>query len=497
MEEILEDYTTGAIQFRDKWQFELKTELLTLTQKGRNKESQEFYFFIPNALQINDETYKKNEFYADQTSLIRFKTPSFRMDELLDEQNPESPFVQLHQLLKSPKTQQNPKILQNEVKLLGDIFRSSLRDQMIAFTVRMYRLKNAEDIEEFQKYVHRYLDELVAFKTKFREIEQEYLAEWPPEKVENLFNYVKEFINLTRGKALTQFLHRLRQRQIDGPIDSKIVKMLSDDYAFISPVTFLHDPIKEEFILHRESLLNKFVLDPLLLKTSRSSTDQRYKNIIAGLPAAIAMLVYMTLFVWGWSYFVVNSQPFIVLTVIIYVLKDRIKEELRILSYKQAARWFSDYTTEIHSNGTDIGTLRESFAFVPEEKVDPKILKMRDREFHGVLEGFKRPEQIIYYKKTITLNDNLKNIEARFYGINLIFRFDVHHFLTKAEDAYQQTYVFDPETKMIKRMQLPRVYHINIVIKTTLEEEKEPRIDKFRLIVDKNGIKRVENLTVP
>lgn len=496
MDEIFSESTFGGIQFRDKWQFELKSELLPVAADGESIQSQEFYIFIPNSLQINDQTYTKQQFYDDQTNLIRFKTPNYTMEELLDPLRADSPFVLLENLLGEPQSEENQELLENEVKLLADIFNSSLRDKLIDLAKRINPIKKQDSIEAFLRDVSDYLDQLEQFRKQIAQLKEQYLAAWPQEKIYNLFTYVDEFLRVTQGKALTQFLHRLRLKQLEAfiPLDQRIVKLLLDEKEILPPSS-LEGEAKEEFILYHEGLLNKFVIDPLLLKTSRSSVDQKYKGIILGLPAAIAMFIYMILFAWQWHYFIVNSEPFIVLTVIIYVMKDRIKEELRFLSYQQAARWFSDYTTEIHSNGTDLGTLRESFSFIEEAQIEPKILEVRDKEFHGVMERFKRPEQVIYYKKTVTLSEKMQTMETRFYGLNLIFRFDIHHFLTKAEDAYQATLVLDPDTKLIRRVQLPRVYHINIIMKTTLGKKGVPQIDKFRLIVDKSGIKRVENLT--
>lgn len=492
MEDTFEESTTGGIQFRDKWQFELKSDLLPVAKTGESVQSQEFYIFIPNSLQINDQTYTKQQFYIDQTNLIRFKTPHFSMEELMDPDNSISPFIRSKNMFYFPKTEENYEILQNEVKLTGDIFRSSLRDKLAEFSKRLKHIKTHEAWAAFNEEVSLYLDHLEQFKREFSDLKLDYATVWPEEKVTNLFMYVEEFINLTQSKGLTQFLFLLRRNQNEElkNLDERITTFLLHEKD-TTPPSIQDKESREEFILYQEGLLNKFVIDPLLLNTSRSAVDQRYKNLITGLPAAIAMLIYMILFTWQWHYFIVNSEPFILLTVIIYVMKDRIKEELRLISYQQAARWFSDYTTEIHSNSIDLGTLRESFTFIQESKVSPKILETRNQEFHGVLKRFKRPEQIIYYKKNVVLTEKLQTLETRFYGLNLIFRLDIHHFLNKAEDAYQQTLTLDPETKMIRRVQLPRVYHINIIMKTTLGKNGTPRISKYRLIVDKSGIKRV------
>ena len=83
-------------------------------------------------------------------------------------------------------------------------------------------------------------------------------------------------------------------------------------------------------------------------------------------------------------------------------------------------------------------------------------------------------------------------MEARFYGLNIIFRFDIHHFLTKTEDPLHTYLSLDPESLTLRKIKLPRVYHINVILKNTVsipDGSVKVYLNKFRLIVDKNGIK--------
>ena len=77
MNNFYKKLASGEIQFRDNWQFELKSEFPTIPEKKDITHTQEFYFFIPNSLQINHKTYSPEHFYRDQTNFIRFKTPIF------------------------------------------------------------------------------------------------------------------------------------------------------------------------------------------------------------------------------------------------------------------------------------------------------------------------------------------------------------------------------------------------------------------------------------
>lgn len=501
MDDYQIELQSGGIQFRDKWQFELKSELYLLSEKKENVQTQEFYIFVPNSLQINDQTYTKTQFYQDQTNLIRFKTPNFSLQELTDKDNSESPLVRILLITDCAHTTENEESLQNELKLLGDIFNSCIRDTILEFAYRLDHLKQSDNKFRFIEDVNHFCDQLENFRLKFKEIEERSLALWKNQVLHDQFEYIDEFISLMIHDHLCNFLNRLRFKSfselqaVEKRFSAIVLKEQQYRKEVLREKESTGDHEHDEYILYRKGLLNKFVIDPLLLKTNRASVDQRYRNIIGGIPAAVAMTLYLLLFIWQGNVFLMNSEPFILLTVVIYVLKDRLKEELRYISYRQAAKWFSDYTTEIHSNGTDLGTLREYFSFVEESDISKEIINIRNREFHGVLEAFKRPEQVLYYKKTVNIKKKPKMVETRFFGLSIIFRFNIHQFLTKAEDPYQSYYYLDED--QLKKMKLPRVYHINIIMKTTQvlpNGSTNVFFEKYRLVIDKSGIKRVEHV---
>ncbi len=505
MDEYFEDLQSGRIQQRDKWQFELKSELFPFSHLRNNIHSQEFYFFIPNSLQINDQTYTKAQFYLDQTNLIRFKTPTFTLKELIDPENAESPLVRILLLGDLVHSLENEELVEEEIKLLANIFHSTIRNRVADLLTALDRLHTHEAKEAFASDVEAFCDSLDEFRRQFGEVQANCLAAWSSDSLHYHFNYVDEFISINTSDYLSGFLHRLRLKfyhefsASDHHICAIILREKKYREAkFQEPAHVSLDQHKDEYLLYRKGLLNKFVIDPLLLKTSRAPIDQRYRTFILGIPAALAMLIFMIFYVWQGNVFLINSQPFIILTVFLYVLKDRMKEELRLLSYRQAAKWFSDYATEIKApnNGSVLGAVEESFSFVDESQVPAEIVEIRNKEFHEVLEEIKRPERIIYYKKTVNIKKKPKKIEARFYGFSIIFRFDIHHFVAKAEDPYQTALSLDPDALTLRRMQLPRVYHLNMIIKDTMmmpEGEVRIELKKFRLIVDKNGIKRIES----
>jgi hypothetical protein len=510
MEEFIDEVDPGKIQFRDKWQFELKSGLFPLSHYRNNIIYQEFYFFIPTSLQINEETYSKTAFYHDQTNLIRLKTPAFSFKELIDLDNAESPLVRIQMLSKSNGESEG--LILDEIKLLGNIFHSALRNRTSQFIIVLSEIITVDDLQIFCTDFHLFCNEVDQFLKIFNDVKNTLDNLWPIGEIQWTFQYIEEFINLSIEDYFAEFLQALRSKYILTlfhiglkEVDERICQIL---------LKIKEQPCKKErtsqnshqneYFLYRKGLLNKFVIDPLLLKTTRTSFSQRYRNVIGAIPAGVAMLVYLLLLVlWmrpgTGNFLLINSQSLILLTVSLYILKDRIKDELKHLSVRKAAQWFSDYTTQIRSPADDrvLGVMKESFSFIDEAQLSHEIHDIRKRQFHNMLETVKRSEKIIYYKKTVNIKKKSKTLEARFYGLNIIFRFDIHHFLTKTEDPVQTCLILDPKTLKLRKLHLARVYHINVILKntTTLPDGLQKiEYNKFRLIVDKNGIKRVEEL---
>ncbi|MGK5594630.1 MAG: hypothetical protein ACSNEK_04645 [Parachlamydiaceae bacterium] len=485
MNEFWQDLVSGEIQFRDKWQFELKSEFFPNSPSQESTYTQEFYIFIPNSLQVNEQVYPKEEFYKDQTNFIRYKTPKFTLSEIMDSKHHGSPLNRLKIML---ETSQPVDHIEDELKLLGNIFRSSLRDQILAFLT-----SSTIDVDE----VDQFCNEIEEFRKQFQSIQDQLITTKHETKVVITFRHIDEFISSSIDYFLTGFLEEGRKRFLHAGADDRICNVIISEKKYrekIAPPSEAKDAL-----LYRNGILKKFVMDALLLDTSRSSIQQKYGHYIGALSAGTAMLIYILLFVWHGQVFVMNSEPFIILTVLAYILKDRLKEDLKNISYQRALRWFSDYSIEIRSPNEKkiIGELRESFTFVDESSVSKEILKVRNKEFHTILAAVKRPEQVMYIKKIVKIFPDKSPLVKRRRALNVIFRFNIQDFLTKASDPIHDYTSLDPETKELLHTSLPKIYHINIILRNSFQNDKHERkieIKKFRIIIDKDGIKSIEQV---
>lgn len=507
MEQLWEDLDNGEFHIRDKWQVELKSDFFPHPALASSEYVQEFYLFIPNSLQINSLTYTKNQFYHDQTNLIRYKTPEFTFRDILNVNNPRSPLTRILHLCEMPETSENQTAISDELKLLGNVVRSALREQVKNLIAELVIERNEERSVGFSEHTMQLCMDIQQLRKAYSQAQSLFLNEWGNSAFFRNFLYIDEFISAAITHYLTGLLEniRLSVNKHLVSVDSAICEVLINEKriteAYVGSPAGISDPVDErerEQILYRKGLLNKFVLDALLLHTSRFTLEQRYQHWIGGIAAGVAMTIFFVLFVWLGRVFVINSQPFILFTVIIYILKDRIKEWIKTLSYHHAFKWFSDFSTEIQppDESYKLGVIKETFSFIDENQLSPDIRNARNKEFHEVLETFQRPEEVLFYKRTVEIT-NLQGREGRRHGLNIIFRFNIHRFLRKASNPVEMYYTLDSKTKKLLSMRLPKVYHLDMIIKnfgSSHTGQATTELKKLRIVIDKNGIKRIEQL---
>lgn len=503
------DVDSGELHIRDKWQFALKSDFIPQSAKLQNLYTQEFYLFIPNSLMINGKTYPKEQFYLDQTSLIRYKTPEFSFADILNKEEPASPLTRVLSLCSQTPSAESREQLSDELKLLANVVRSTLRKE----TKRLIQLlQEARVISmasgEFIKDVRQLQRDILKLREGYDKAKKSFQANWNDSAFYPQILYIDEFVNDVITHYATAILENLRLTSHEHLLDAdktlcEIIleeKHLSESFSIDHDNGHPRTSQNGETTLYRSNLLSKFVLDALQLNTNRFSLDQRFEHWIGALSAGVAIMVYFSLFFWLGNIFVINSAPFLTVAAIFYILKDRIKDWLRALSYQKASRWFPDYTTIIRpleNTSHQLGVIKESFSFIDPKQLSLELTAIRNAEFHTVLESFQRPETVLYYKRIIEIQNPPKTSDPRRLGLNIIFRLNIQRFLHQASDPIETHLTIDPVSRKLVTVRLPKVYHLNLIIKSiTSSPHHQPKVEykKLRIVVDKSGIKRIETI---
>lgn len=500
-EDFWSELYEGEILARDNMQFELKSEFFIHPHIKDNSYKQEIYLFIPSSLQIKPDTYPKHFFYLDETNLIRYKTPLITLKELTDRDYKLSPIAQLQKMFQEPEAKFSFSAASDELKLFVAIFRCRIREE----AHRLIKELDADEREQIKGKIDAFCKEISDASHAFRKIGEKIEKETRLSKLIRHFRYVDEFFSNAIEECLVMLLkHHDSLEQVSPQSHNTITQLIINEKLYrkrrnLGPKSSKASLHINEAVLYRQGLLNRFVIETLSLGHVRLASEEKHRHVIGAIAAGIAMTVYLTLLAWKASTLVINSISFIFFAAFFYVIKDRIKEGFKTLYSKRAHHWFPDYSTEItNSTKLKVGSLTENFTFMDVNQLPKPILKIRNHRFHEELQALHRHETIIQYKREITLNPAVLKREERRKAVTIIFRLNIHRFLQKTSNSLQTHMAFDTYTHEISEKLLPKVYHLNLIIQDSWMQEDmnlKTEIKAYRVVVDKNGIKRVEHIT--
>ena len=309
--------------------------------------------------------------------------------------------------------------------------------------------------------------------------------------------------------ALTDELNRLEQA-LDGSgfiprVKARIRALAGAETAHRKKYGFLvHNGGKKsvrEYFTTRRSQLKKSIHQALYLDARKLKTDAFIKNTVGAMGAALAA-------VWAWTTQLpatVANLPtdtklfFFLGAVAAYVAKDRIKsltnEYLvdRLKTFDHSARIQGASVADVGLGMLD-GRLEERMRFCDFKAVDPSIQMQRQRVRQGrPLGDPAKQEEVIHYRKVLTLSSSENEPLPEGYAILDILRLNVRHFLVRLDDPTEDIAFYDPDRRTFRRTKLPKVYQVNVVIRIGAPGQTE-RLEHFLVILDKRGIVRIESI---
>jgi hypothetical protein len=348
---VYKDLFQGEVDLHDVWQVELETACQIPSSKQGSSHIQEFYFFIPQSLQVSPENYTKEHFYNDRTNFVRQKTVCCTMEELagsFDWVSLAYPHRRSLFSVESAPTIHSPSLsnMKEYLFLSSNIFRSSLRKKIFEsidfFKVRglvnsrffkqaMEKNREAggdpENVAMVQKSLSQLVSQLEESLNQWRRIALVKIRKLGPLSsssfIEDVIQVSDQHISLSIDYYLSTLLTYLQPFQIDHAA-SKIHSLLENEKRyrcekFNEPSDFSEwDDREKEKFLYEKNWNDKLIRTVLFLYLKKHSFSQRWGHFIASFAAGFAAFIYLFLLFWKSTVLVVNSMTFIVLSSILY-----------------------------------------------------------------------------------------------------------------------------------------------------------------------------------
>lgn len=509
------------VEVHDSHQFELRFNY-AIGSEHDQRYVVDTYLFIPRNVGVNRSNFSKEVFYADVTALMRIDAMPLPLEQLADPSCTASPLHRFSQAASAFRASPRPppsRPVAVHVKLYAHLFAVAVRTEML----RLWR--HARDVGQvpgptaaaFEKDLLSALDRMRRALASYRKVRA---AMWPFERLchESLVEAMRasdEYMSLLVEERLAQFVALLDglPPHEDAPAFAARMRLHAaqlarEESAYRRKYGFLSLSADSlgmgEYYSYRSGLLKKAVQQALYLDPREIRVDTFLRNAVGAVAAALAAIwaTALAMQLPGNLADVASGTRTLLFAAAVgaYVLKDRIKAV--------SGEWLGrrlrkhDHTSWLYGEGLEsvgLGMLRarqrEAMSFVDEDDVAPDVrtLRFRRRTVQGA-EALH--EEVIHYRKTLevgTEDDDRKLPDG--YRVRDILRLNVRHFLVRLDDPTDRVDYFDNARGTFSSADLPKVYHLNVVVKITREDatgEAHERLEHLRVVLSKSGIVRVE-----
>lgn len=505
-----DDAIESRIGVHDSNHFEVKLDY-SIRSQGRSRYNVDYYFFVPASLGVNKHTYRPDQFYSDVQAYIRFKTPNQSLASLA---MPNSLLDNISKLVAkvrdTPRDHKAQQDLVYELRMFGCVCRANIRDRVKGLRKQLGLLRgdNAPNEVKRRDAAHiasTLLADIRDCMKNWRDLRPHFVDGRLPAACNETFAYVDEFIGIVVEMKLASVLRRIDSVRgdfdkclDDARDESKALLIYERDYRKQAGYSSETGGNKDDHFVYRQGLLKKFVMSVLWLDISKEKEGGRVANFGAAIAAGFAMFFALLATIIAGEMYGINSWNFVAAGVGTYILKDRIKDWLKIFFGSRFSRFLADYSIRILDPITqaNIGRCRETFCFKESENVPEDVMACRRKDAKSSIESMTKPEVVMHYSKEVRLRgkDIIERMHLEDYNLNDIVRFSLSQFFVRADDPTSSIPYFIEETDSVERRDFRKVYHLNLIMCLSSKGSGRSSIKRVRVIFDKHSIRELQDV---
>jgi len=479
------------VKRHDRYQLEMKLTYPVIHDVRRSDYTVDTFLFLPSALDIHPGTYSSDDFFHDLKTNIRLRMPACSLHDL---KGP-CPYVKgleqaVQLLLNGPVTKSSETEFEYKLKLFCSVFNRSLEEEARRID-GLTEMDLPHQMEDYERSVRNML-------RWFRETTGPLTGEPYSNRVRIASASADEYLSLRSELQTLAVLAGLKKRNWDEghPRVSSLMGFCRDESAYRTArgMGVRLDANENEAFIHRKSILKKYFSSALFLHGVRRNGGVFLEQTLMGFAAGLAMLFATVLAFYFQRRFGNLTMPFLVGLVTSYIFKDRIKELTRLYMIRKARRFVHDRRTRLRDRyDTVVGELLESVFYVKEGVLPEEVRRVRSRDHVTELANLFREESVLQYRKKVQL---FRNRVSRNYpdneraGVTEISRLNVSRFLSKMDDPEKPFLMLrDGRVRLATGR---RIYKVNVIIGLT--DAEGTTLYRYRLILDRRGIRRVESV---
>ena len=460
----------------------------------------DLYFFIPSQLNITEKRIGIMKMISNIKVYTRFSTPAMSLKMLVDRENGLNPIRRIREFIDLPEPDliTDRDVILHELQVLTNIYRSEI-DNTVELTGAEILKKNRDVLCE--KRINTFLADIQHFLKEFRKLHTVFISQQVTDDQRNALSWADESVSIITERALNRLFSYAEMIKNSTGLLESIEKLAKSESGYRESMNYQYLFIEEdsysgERMAYRENILKKWSQSALYMTKEESRTPNRLGHIVAGTAAGIAMIFAVLVTIFAGNMFIPNSTPWILLIVVSYIFKDRIKDILKDSLRRLLPRLTSDQHSILFdpSTGKKAGITRAYISFKKVSDTPGNIVQLRylyPNPFQAIL-----PEQdVVHYKRTIDLNSKqLSGSHSRLSSVTEIIRFQIADWLKEMDDPKDVFYRLDKGKKV--KIKGNRVYKIHLIL--SLKDETvqgSEELYHYCAILNKAGILRIEEIS--
>lgn len=490
------------VRRHDAYQVEVKVGYPLQRDHPRETFGLEMFLFFPYQLAVNSATYSAHQFYTDLRSYTRYKTPDIALRDLINPENALSPLTRVQRRLTEGREsgRWDESGIEYELKVLGMVVVVQARDRVRAIR-RILDSKHGPDRSQAVAATEELLNDLDAVLDRVHALGQGLAPSPTPRRVGWVYGLVDEHITVRVEGHLFRLLDGFQrylssaERATAARIVATVRREMEHRRAMGYSTVDAAKSRRNERLLHREGLLKKFCASALFLTLDADPTTTRARQFLYGLAAGLAM-AFAAAAAWVASfYYQQNTLPFILVLVIAYVFKDRIKDFVR----EHGGRVLPSVTGDRRNRLVDrayaraIGRSSETMRWPNRRDIPPEVLELRRCIEPLEREVVEPGESILLYTKKVHIDPRaVYRYHQRAIAIDEILRVQLSQWLEAMDAPRKPLPTLDDGTDRILSLSTPRVYHVPLVLRLTTQFSGIVELTKATLVLSREGIERIE-----
>ena len=456
-----------------------------------------YYFFCPVALRTKIRFHDRQRVLDNLYITGRYSSPRFTLEDLYILTNQENPLWKLECFLQADNIDSTE-------------FCDNLR--LLANSVRYAFSKAVLDFRQLQKEAiltgnnGPLMKFLLCFSKQTGQLEEKLMNMLDqchgrtevPEEIKKASEWMYEAWVREAGKSILKITNKLSgmlRTDSERAIADRLADLWMNQKTRIEKMR-IELNLSDEQLLYRQHMLKKWYQSILYLKPIYSRLKDHIGQFLAGFAAAIAMGVAMTANLWANSTFIAHSFQWVLVTVIAYAFKDRLKEWLRLGLNKMLPRMMSDSVFHFNnpSSHRRLCLNKIRVAMTDSTRISKSIMDERRKDANPFIDVLPAEDVLVIEHDIITPKRYFQLLHRKTKIVNsmvsVISKFNMRDFFRDMDDLESFFFGDIVPGENIDMEEHQKNYHVRLIVK--VRNGADVKIDNYLICLTKNKIESIE-----